>query len=56
MPPAEGMQPVPLEFAQALRELGLAGEAMEEPLHGMPLPGGVSSDIWRIDTARGPMG
>ena len=55
MPPAEGMQPVPREFAQALRELGLAGLAGQEPLQGMPLPGGVSSDIWRIDTACGPV-
>jgi aminoglycoside phosphotransferase (APT) family kinase protein len=44
--------PVPAEFAQALRELGLAGL---EPLTGEPLTGGVSSDIWRIDTARGPV-
>ena len=43
---------VPGEFAQALRALGLAGD---EPLHGAPLEGGVSSDIWRIDTARGPV-
>jgi len=44
--------PVPEEFAQALRELGLAGA---ETLLGQPLTGGVSSDIWRIDTARGPV-
>jgi len=43
--------PVPAEFAQALRELGLAGDA--ERLDGTPLAGGVSSDIWRISTARG---
>jgi aminoglycoside phosphotransferase (APT) family kinase protein len=43
---------VPSEFATALRELGLAGA---EPLVGRPLTGGVSSDIWRIDTARGPV-
>jgi tRNA A-37 threonylcarbamoyl transferase component Bud32 len=43
---------VPAEFAQALRELGLAGPA---PLTGKPLTGGVSSDIWRIDTERGPV-
>ena len=42
--------PVPEEFAQALRELDLAGP---EVLRGLPLTGGVSSDIWRIDTARG---
>jgi tRNA A-37 threonylcarbamoyl transferase component Bud32 len=41
---------VPAPFAQALRELGLAGA---EPLCGEPMTGGVSSDIWRIDTARG---
>jgi aminoglycoside phosphotransferase (APT) family kinase protein len=39
--------PLPAEFAQALRELGLAGDA---PLTGTPLSGGVSSDIWRVDT------
>ena len=43
---------VPAPFAEALRELGLAGA---EPLRGEPLTGGVSSDIWRIDTARGPV-
>jgi aminoglycoside phosphotransferase (APT) family kinase protein len=49
---AAGTQAVPEAFAQALRELGLAGP---EPLHGAPLTGGVSSDIWRIDTAAGPI-
>jgi len=43
---------VPVEFAQALRELGLAGPG---PLTGSPLTGGVSSDIWRIDTEQGPV-
>ena len=43
---------VPTPFAQALRELGLAGS---EPLRGEAMTGGVSSDIWRIDTARGPV-
>jgi aminoglycoside phosphotransferase (APT) family kinase protein len=47
-----GAQPVPAEFAEALRALGLAGD---EPLAGRPLTGGVSSDIWRIETARGPV-
>ena len=42
---------VPPEFAQALRELGLADAG--EPLLGAPLAGGVSSDIWRVDTGRG---
>lgn len=46
------LQPVPAAFAQALRELGLGGD---EALYGQPLTGGVSSDIWRIDTARGPV-
>jgi len=43
---------VPEAFAQALREMGLAGA---QPLTGVPLTGGVSSDIWRIDTASGPI-
>ena len=45
-------QAVPEAFAEALRELGLAGP---EALTGQPLTGGVSSDIWRIDTAHGPI-
>jgi len=48
----EALQAVPAEFALALRELGLAGDG---ELEGVPLTGGVSSDIWRIDTARGPV-
>jgi len=48
----EAAQPVPPEFAQALRELGLAGS---EALRGVPLAGGVSSDIWRIDLPQGPV-
>ncbi|MBI5718424.1 MAG: phosphotransferase [Burkholderiales bacterium] len=44
-------RPVPPEFAQALRELGLA--AADEVLAGAALTGGVSSDIWRIQTRRG---
>jgi aminoglycoside phosphotransferase (APT) family kinase protein len=43
---------VPEAFAEALRELGLAGP---EALTGQPLTGGVSSDIWRVDTAAGPI-
>jgi 5-methylthioribose kinase len=43
---------VPAEFAQALRDMRLAGA---EHLVGAPLAGGVSSDIWRIDTAQGPL-
>ena len=43
-------QPIPVEFDQALRELGLAGS---RPLTGWPLTGGVSSDIWCIQTDQG---
>ena len=46
-------QPIPPEFARALRELGLADE--REPLLGEPLAGGVSSDIWCIHTVRGAL-
>ena len=49
--PVEGSD-VPAPFAQALHELGLVGT---ERLGGEPLAGGVSSDIWRVDTARGPL-
>jgi len=49
---ADNLVDVPAPFARALRELGLAGD---EPLRGMPMTGGVSSDIWRIDTSRGPV-
>jgi len=49
---SEPLQPVPAEFALALRELSLAGD---EQLMGQPLTGGVSSDIWRIDTRHGPV-
>src|SRR5688500_16873239 len=48
---ADSDAPVPAEFVQALRELGLAGKS--EPATGTPLTGGVSSDIWRIHTVRG---
>ncbi len=43
-------EPVPPTFAQALRELGLADSGS---LRGAPLTGGVSSDIWLIDTPQG---
>jgi tRNA A-37 threonylcarbamoyl transferase component Bud32 len=42
---------VPAEFVQALRELGLVDAG--EPVTGQALTGGVSSDIWRIDTRGG---
>jgi aminoglycoside phosphotransferase (APT) family kinase protein len=45
-------QAVPPEFAQALRELGLADS---DELLGTPLTGGVSSDIWLIATLQGPV-
>jgi hypothetical protein len=37
----------------AMRELGLAKSGS---LTGAPLNGGVSSDIWRLDTEQGPVG
>ena len=43
---------VPIEFAEALRELGLVDSTS---LTGEPLTGGVSSDIWRIDANAGPI-
>jgi aminoglycoside phosphotransferase (APT) family kinase protein len=50
---SEATSPVPAPFAQALRELGLTDGSAT--LRGQPLAGGVSSDIWRIDTERGPV-
>ena len=41
---------VPIEFVRALNELGLSSASS---LKGSPLTGGVSSDIWRIDTENG---
>jgi 5-methylthioribose kinase len=41
---------VPIEFVRALNELGLSNASS---LKGSPLTGGVSSDIWRIDTEKG---
>ena len=49
---ADQTRQVPDEFALALRDLGLADS---RPIFGEPLTGGVSSDIWRIDTAQGPV-
>jgi len=51
--PGSGPQAVPPEFAQALRELGVVADGV--PLVGTPLTGGVSSDIWRIETPAGPV-
>jgi len=39
------------DLARSLRDMGLA-EQDEEP-HFVALPGGVSSDIWRVDLRRG---
>ncbi|MBV8030762.1 MAG: aminoglycoside phosphotransferase family protein, partial [Betaproteobacteria bacterium] len=44
---------LPSEVLSALKTAGLAGAA-ESP-GGEPLAGGVSSDIWRVDLARGPV-
>lgn len=41
---------VPIEFVRALNELGLSNASS---LKGSPLTGGVSSDIWSIDTEKG---
>ncbi len=43
---------MPAELAQALHELGLAGAG---PLTGWPLAGGVSSEIWCIESDAGPV-
>lgn len=48
------LQPVPGEFAQALRELGLVAAGAAAPV-GRPLTGGVSSDIWCIELPGGPV-
>ncbi len=53
--PQAQARPVPPAFAEALRALGLADGGNGGPLLGVPLTGGVSSDIWRIDTAAGPL-
>jgi|TARA_B110000503_G_scaffold15892_1_gene22490 tRNA A-37 threonylcarbamoyl transferase component Bud32 len=41
---------VPIEFVRALNELGLSNSSS---LYGKPLTGGVSSDIWCIETEKG---
>ena len=43
---------LPAEFADWLRALGLTTATS---LRGEPLTGGVSSDIWRVDLASGPV-
>jgi 5-methylthioribose kinase len=51
--PSPATTELPAEFVTALRELGLA--TASTPLRGVPLTGGVSSDIWRVDTPDGPV-
>jgi hypothetical protein len=41
---------VPTEFVRALNDLGLSNASS---LYGNPLTGGVSSDIWCIETEKG---
>jgi len=43
---------LPTEFADWIRALGLSSATS---LRGEPLAGGVSSDIWRVDLASGPV-
>src|SRR3954471_24121245 len=47
-----GRMAVPAEFVEALRELGLIRSSSSI---GEPLAGGVSSDIWRVETEVGPV-
>ena len=44
---------VPAEIISALRRIGLLGR--DEDARGECLTGGVSSDIWRVDLATGPV-
>src|SRR6516165_11340920 len=44
---------VPPEIIIALRRMDLLGSSAEA--HGERLPGGVSSDIWRVDLPSGPI-
>src|SRR5258708_19453430 len=44
---------LPEEVLQLLRKLGLAGKSEIPP--GAALAGGVSSDIWRVELAGGPV-
>ncbi len=47
---------IPIEIMQALRRMGLLGhQTTGEASMGERLTGGVSSDIWRIDLASGPI-
>ena len=50
--PAEDDDPGP-EVVAALRRLALLGP--DEPVRAARLTGGVSSDIWRVETAEGPV-
>jgi aminoglycoside phosphotransferase (APT) family kinase protein len=48
-----GVPDPPAEVVAALRRMGLAGPGERPAFH--PLSGGVSSDIWRVDLAAGPV-
>lgn len=46
-------QPVPPEIKLGLIGVGLVDDSVD--VRGLPLSGGVSSDIWRVDLATGPV-
>jgi tRNA A-37 threonylcarbamoyl transferase component Bud32 len=52
-PAARGRRELPAALRHALTRMGLL--APGQPLSGTPLPGGVSSDIWRVDLPSGPV-
>lgn len=52
-PRPNSMDSVPRELVVALRRLGLAGPT--ENVRGIPLTGGVSSDVWRAELSTGPV-
>ncbi len=49
----QAAEAVPDDLVASLRRMGLAGDG--ETPRGVPLAGGVSSDIWRIDLNSGPV-
>jgi aminoglycoside phosphotransferase (APT) family kinase protein len=53
MPKFRPMSDAPQDLLDAIRRLGLV-EAVARPVM-TPLAGGVSSDIWRVDLAQGPV-
>jgi len=50
---APGQRELPTDLRDALTRMGLL--APDVPVDGTPLPGGVSSDIWRVDLSSGPV-